>query len=195
MDTPSRASRTPARERGFIMAMLLAFCVILGILAQKGAMSAWAEVQRENELELIFRGEAYAKALALYRARSGQFPLTLEDLMKVKPPILRKLYKDPITNDDFELVTAVQAGPSGDKTGLPIAGVRSRSTKNGIIKYHEKELHSEWIFSGADDLYGVGGQGQQGIPGQLPAGLNRSGGANSGPAPGPGTPPPTRRNQ
>lgn len=143
--------------------MLMALMAAMGILLKMAMPSVITEVKRDREAELIFRGEAIARAIRLYRAKAGNYPTKLEDLVKVKPRILRKLYKDPMTpSGEWELVTAVQAGASGDKTGLPIAGVRSRSTDNSLAIYRGKTLYSDWIFSAADELLGV--PGAKGLP-------------------------------
>lgn len=145
-------------QRGYILAMVLGAMVVMGILLTRAMPSVIAQVQRENEEELIFRGEAIARAIRAYRQKTGAYPPTLAALLKVKPPILRKLYRDPMTGEgDWETVTAVQAGASGDKTGLPVVGVRSRSTRDSFRIYKGKTLYSDWIFSGGDDLFGVPG--------------------------------------
>lgn len=149
------------RQRGYTMALLLGLCVVMGILLLKGTPNLIKMNQRELEQELIFRGQEYALALKRYRLKTGGFPLNLEDLTKVRPRIIRRLWKDPITNDDFEPVYAVQVGAVGVKTGLPISGVRSKSNRDSVLKYNNKELHSDWVFSGTDDIYGQGGGGLQ----------------------------------
>lgn len=159
-------------QRGYTMALLLGLCVVMGILLMKGTPNMIKMQQRELEQELIFRGMEYRTALIRYRQKTGSFPLNLEDLTKVRPRIIRRLWKDPITNDDFEPVYAVQVGATGSKTGLPISGVRSKSTKDSVMKWNNKELHSDWIFSGTDDLFGQGGglQAPQGGGSKNPGG-------------------------
>lgn len=138
--------------------MLMALMAGMGILLMKAMPPVITEVKRDREAELIFRGEAIARGIKLYRAKTGNFPTQLEELPKQKPRILRKLYKDPMTaSGEWDLVTAVQAGASGEKKGLPIAGVRSRSTDNSLIIYRGKTLYSDWIFSATDDLIGIPG--------------------------------------
>lgn len=156
------------RQRGFILALLLALITATGILLTKAMPSVIAEVQRDQEEELIFRGEAIRNAMRRYRAKTGNYPTSLEDLMKVRPRILRKLYKDPMTAEgEWDIVTAVQAGASGEKEGLPIAAVRSRSQKDSFRIYQGKTLYSEWVFAASDDLLGI----SSGPAGVLPAGL------------------------
>ena len=103
--------RIVARQRGFILALLLAMITAAGILLTKAMPSIVAEVQRDQEEELIFRGEAIRNAMRRYKALTGNYPTRLDDLVKVRPPILRKLYKDPMTADgEWEIVTAVTPG-------------------------------------------------------------------------------------
>jgi type II secretory pathway pseudopilin PulG len=152
---PSPLSRPRALgSRGFIMVMLLVFIAAMGIFL--------TEVQRDQEAELIFRGEAIAQAIRVYKTRTGGYPLTLEALTKLRPRILRKLYLDPMTGGgghegEWDLITAVQPGASGDKTGLPIVGVKSYCQKDSKRIYQDKDLISDWAFSAADNLLGIPG--------------------------------------
>lgn len=153
-------------QRGYIMVMLLAFITAMGMMLTVAMPGVKAEVQREQEEELIFRGESIARAIAAYKTRTGTYPLKLDDLTKIRPRLLRKLYLDPMTNREnkegqWETITAVQPGPSGDKTGLPIVGVHSRCQKDSFHTYLGKTLISDWAFSGADNLLGVAGSGGQ----------------------------------
>ncbi|MBK9796601.1 MAG: hypothetical protein IPP58_08870 [Holophagaceae bacterium] len=146
----------PRHQRGFTMALALAVAVVMGLMLMKTMPDVRAEVQRENEKELMFRGEAIAKALKTYSAKTGKYPKDLEEVMKVRPRILRQNYKDPMTREgDWELVTQVQPGASGNKEGLPIVGVRSRSPVNSIHLYQNKSLVRDWLFSAEQNLLGV----------------------------------------
>jgi len=167
--------------------MLLGFMVVMGILMTKAMPPVITEVQRDQEEELIFRGEAIRNAIRRYKAITGQYPLKLEDLLKIRPRILRTLYLDPMTREgEWELVTAVQAGATGDRTGLPIVGVRSRSQKDSFKIYNGKTLYSDWVFSAAENLFGVpGSQDQSSQPQstttpQTPSGKSSSPGATGG---------------
>lgn len=149
-------------SRGFIMVMLLGFITVMGIMLTVAMPGVKAEVQREQEAELVFRGESIANAIRAYKAKTGGYPLKLEDLLKIRPRILRKLYLDPMTHvggheGEWDLITAVQAGPSGDTSGLPIVGVRSRAQVDSFLIYQGKSLISDWPFSAADNLLGVPG--------------------------------------
>ena len=96
------------------------------------ALPAWRhEAQREKEAELVFRGEQYARAIALYRAKNANaFPPSVDVLVQGK--FLRKKYVDPVTNKDFDVIgVGAQAQVQGQGTG-PTTGVgagRGQSTQ------------------------------------------------------------------
>lgn len=147
---------TTRTQRGFTMALALAVAVVMGLMLMKAGPAVSAEVQRENESELIFRGEAIANALKIYAAKTGRYPKDLDEVMKLRPHVLRQKYKDPMTaSGEWEFVTQVQPGASGNTEGLPIVGVRSKSTVNGIHIYRNKTLVRDWLFSGDQNLLGV----------------------------------------
>ena len=148
---------SPSRtQRGFTMALALAMAVVMSLMLLKVAPLVIAEVQRENEAELIFRGEAIAGALKLFATKSGRYPQDLEEVMKLRPRLLRQKYKDPMTpGGEWDFITQVQPGASGNTEGLPIVGVRSRSLKDSIHIYQNKTLVRDWVFSADQNLLGV----------------------------------------
>lgn len=145
-------------QRGFTMALALAMAVVIGIMLLKAEPVASAQVQRANESELIFRGEAIASALRVYFAKFHKYPTDLDEVMKVRPRILRQKYTDPMSpSGEWEFVTQVQPGATGDTEGLPIVGVRSRCEKDSIHIYQHKTLVRDWVFTADPNLLGVGG--------------------------------------
>lgn len=104
------------------MAALLVGMAVVAILIT-AAMPAWKQlVQREKEEELVFRGQQYIHAITLYgRKFANTQPPSVDVLVSQK--FLRKKYKDPITNDDFQLVLAtVQAPGRGGGAGSTTPG-------------------------------------------------------------------------
>lgn len=161
-------------QRGFVMVMLLALITIMGILLMKGIPAITTEVRREQEAELIFRGESLAKGIRLYAAKTGHYPNDLEELEKVRPRIIRKIYKDPMTESgEWDLIYAVQPGVSGDTRSLPIVGVKSKSQLDSFKTYNQKTIYSDWAFSATNNLLGLPA-GQPQPPG--PAGSPDAGG-------------------
>ena len=162
-----------------MMALLLVFITIMGVMLMKATPYAIAEVRRDQEAELIFRGEAMARAIRLFQMRTGGFPSSLEQLAQVRPRILRRVYKDPMTKDgEWRKIYAVQPGASGDATGLQIIGVASQSEGDSYKIYKGRTQYNDWIFAATDSILGV----PQGMgvnpspPGGTPTGGGKDGG-------------------
>jgi len=137
--------------------ILLALLLML-VLAGLGSLVAaevWATtMQREREAQLLFVGDEYRRAITSYYqmtpTRVKVFPRSLNDLIEddrfpTRVQHLRRLYPDPITGGDWELV----------KLGEGIAGVHSRSEAETLKKagfpkqYREFELaktYDQWRF-------------------------------------------------
>jgi type II secretory pathway pseudopilin PulG len=95
------------------MVVLLVSMSIAAIM-MSAAMPVWHQsVQRERESELIFRGNQYVRAISLFQRRAGPgvLPPNLDVLITSR--YLRKKYKDPITGQDFDLLSPMQqaSGP------------------------------------------------------------------------------------
>jgi len=121
-ESVNRPLATRAGERGYAMAALLVALSVMAIMMTV-AMPVWKQAtQREKEAELVFRGEQYTHAIGLYsRKLPGALPPSLDIL--VEQHFLRKKYKDPITNGDFQPLTQAQAA-----AGTSQAPGRSGST-------------------------------------------------------------------
>jgi len=110
------------------MAALLIALAIMAILLSV-AMPVWRhEAQREKEAELVFRGEQYARAIALYRFKNANvpnaFPASID--MLVDGRYLRKKYKDPMSPDgEFQIMPVgsqqpgIQNPPGPGRGGSP----------------------------------------------------------------------------
>ncbi len=142
------------------------FAIVLIGLSLTGAVQQWKTImKRERETELLFRGDQIRKAIAAYvtycqthavqapciqTPGTPKYPQKLEDLVKVPNTsatkrFLRKVYKDPITNEDWAYV----------KIGDRIKGVYSKSDEEPLkqanfpddYKFFEgKKKYSEWVF-------------------------------------------------
>jgi type II secretory pathway pseudopilin PulG len=114
---------------------MVALLIAMGVMAimMSAAMPVWKTAsQREKEAELVFRGQQYARAIELYQRKlPGAMPPNLDVLLDQK--FLRKKYKDPITGDDFDILSpnapaAGQVGPQGPPNA---AGGRGASVPAG----------------------------------------------------------------
>ena len=115
-------------SRGYAMAALLVGLNVMAIMLTM-ALPVWQTwARREREAELVFRGEQYVQAIGLFSRQTGGFPTSLTALRDGK--FIRKLYKDPITNEDFQPVYLGQIAsgaigvptPPGGRAGLPGRG-------------------------------------------------------------------------
>ena len=95
------------------MAALLVGMSVMAVLL--GALlPQWTTLAtREKEQELVFRGNQYARAIGLFQRKfANTAPPTIDVLVEQR--FLRKKYKDPITNDDFQPIYASQAPQGGN---------------------------------------------------------------------------------
>ena len=127
-------------QRGMTLFTVLFAIMVIGLMLGLAGQT-WSQVmQREREEELLFRGDQYRRAIESYHSTGhggqGNYPRTLEDLLKDPRSLqtkrhLRKLYLDPFTNEEFELIGA--GGDVGGETVTTqslgrIKGVRSTSS-------------------------------------------------------------------
>jgi type II secretory pathway pseudopilin PulG len=144
-------------NRGGFTYLTVMFAVFLIGLAAAMAGQQWKTLlKREREAELLFRGGEIQRAIWLYcqisRPGIQHCPGSLEDLLKdpgsaVGRRYLRKLYKDPITNGDWELVKSPD--------GRFVLGVHSKSDETPLKtadfppafkEFQGKAKYSEWVF-------------------------------------------------
>jgi type II secretory pathway pseudopilin PulG len=148
-------------NKGFIYIWMLFAVALLGIV-MAGIGQVWqTKSQREKELELLFVGEQFQKAItSYYNNATGaikQYPESLEDLLlddrsSTPKRHLRKIFLDPMTNS-YEWGLVREAIPE-QTTGVTfmdsdgIIGVYSRSKK---VPIKEKNFPDEYAdFSKAD---------------------------------------------
>ena len=111
-------------QRGYAMAALLVTLAIMGILLTI-LMPVWRhEAQREKEAELVFRGEQYARAIALFKFKNQNIPNALPPSIDflVENRFLRKKYKDPMTKDGEFLPLSFGSQQPGIPGGQPQPG-------------------------------------------------------------------------
>ncbi|HEX5757807.1 MAG TPA: type II secretion system protein [Thermoanaerobaculia bacterium] len=104
-----RASRRG--EAGYSLVVLVVALTVMSILVG-AALPLWSQaIRRDKEEETIARGLQYAEGIRLFQQRFGRLPVRLEELVEVEPRCLRRLWKDPLTEDGkWALVFAGQEG-------------------------------------------------------------------------------------
>jgi type II secretory pathway pseudopilin PulG len=103
------------------MAALLVALAVMAVMMSV-ALPVWRhEAQRQKEDELIWRGNQYVRGIRLYAAKNGGIlPPSVDAL--VSGHFIRKKYKDPVTNDDFDYLGAGATTPGlapGQGQALP----------------------------------------------------------------------------
>ncbi|HIC55999.1 MAG TPA: type II secretion system protein [Acidobacteria bacterium] len=166
--------RSVESEAGFVMSALLVSIFIMSLLLAM-ALPVWHHAaRRERESELIFRGEQYARAIALWqRQRPGSTPQDIDTLIEER--FLRKRYRDPMTKDgkfqillQSDLATISDGQMADSENGSErfsgqasqnsrdsvepggvaggIVGVVSASDGVSIASYNGRNRYNEWVF-------------------------------------------------
>ena len=139
-------------NKGFTLVGLAVIIAITGIVLATVARVHSTITKRDMEEELLFRGDEIKDAIDAYFKIGNTYPGNFEELLKdprgVNPKRhLRKIYKDPITNGEWELIK--------DKAERIIIGVKSKSEKEPLKKdnfpeeynaFAGKTKYSEWEF-------------------------------------------------
>jgi type II secretory pathway pseudopilin PulG len=142
-----------AGNRGYAMAALLVGMSVMAVL-MTALLPVWTHMAtREKEEELVFRGKQYARAIGLFQRKFANTPAPSIDLL-VEQRFLRKKYKDPITNDDFQPIYAnqqLQQGP-GTSTVSQRPGQQASAT---ISTPAQQTLQSGFGSTGAGAQGGI----------------------------------------
>lgn len=101
-----------SRQAGYNLVILMVLVTLLNI-AVAASLPAWsAVIRRDKEEELVFRGLQYAEAIRVFQTRFQRPPIRLEELIEVEPRSIRRLWKDPLTEDGKWVLIPLQ-GPPG----------------------------------------------------------------------------------
>lgn len=145
------------KQSGFTYLTILFAIAIAGMILANTSINWSQERQREKERELIFIGNQFRQAIALYYERTPgalkRYPAKLDELLsddRYNPQqhYLRRLYRDPVTNSQqWGFVTAPDGG---------IMGVHSLSNaeplKSANFDYLDRGFsgarkYSDWVFA------------------------------------------------
>src|SRR5438128_10437876 len=106
------------RDAGFSLAALIFFATAASIVAAAVVPVYQTQAKRQRELELIFRGGEYTRAIQKYQRKFGVYPSSVDQLLSTNGlRFLRRAYKDPITDKDFRLI---RLNPDGSLSGSKV---------------------------------------------------------------------------
>lgn len=171
-------------EQGYIYLWTL-FAVALAGVMLSGVGPMWQiESQRQKEIELLFVGDQFRRAIESYYNNSSgkakRYPESLEQLLEDRSSLvikrhLRKTFLDPMTNSlDWGLI---------EQEGMGITGVYSQSSKIPLKRanfpehysaFSEAKSYQDWKFvHAAGDASETAGQrsrtSKSGSPDAAPA--------------------------
>ena len=152
--------RGDSGQRGAVLLLLLVAVTLLGLLAGIAGTSWQTIVQRGREADLLWTGSRIRQAIESYYNSSltrgkgaalNAFPGQLEDLLRdprfldVKRH-LRRLYPDPMTGGEWELIRA----PGGGIMGVCSTSVKKPFRQDGFSDENRslagQQSYRNWLF-------------------------------------------------
>ncbi|MEB2331486.1 MAG: type II secretion system protein [Nitrosomonas sp.] len=164
------------QERGYIYIWMLFAVMLAGVMLAAAGLIWQTEVKREKELELLFAGDQFRRAIESYyndsqvsgragEAGASRYPASLEQLLKDERSLvvkrhLRRIYPDPMTNSyNWGLVRQQDGGITGVyslSTGVPI---KRANFPADYIAFEKAGNYQGWKFVHAAST--AGGQEKQ----------------------------------
>jgi type II secretory pathway pseudopilin PulG len=136
MPTARETRRCRPSEQGYLLAVLTLMVALLVMSLAVAVPIVRKEIQRDQEVETMHRGQQYVRALQLYYRQFHSYPTNidvLEDSNQLR--FLRRRYADPLTGkDDWQPIYFGQNkaptalgffGVPFGLDGLPVAGAGS----------------------------------------------------------------------
>ena len=116
----TRGEFSGAHHRGYalVVIMMLTLFILIGLTA--ALPSVYTAGMREREEELLFRGNEYARAIALFRRQFRRYPTSVKELLETNGiHFLRREYTDPMTKKGkWRFIHADAAGTPLDSRTL-----------------------------------------------------------------------------
>jgi len=189
MDSERLTKPERGLEAGFAIATLIVFAAVISILAAATIPVYQMRLQREREEELIFRGEEYVRAIQKYQRKYNVNPPTIDALLNTDGiRFVRRQYKDPITGEDFRIISV---NPDGSVVGSNTLNLAAGTPLNlgntpGTNPQGNRGGGAPQIPTTTGGSVGTGGTG--GVVGAGTSGfLGAGGGTNAGNRGGTGT--------
>lgn len=145
------------KQSGFTYLAILFAIAIVGVLLSRTGINATQANQREKEVELLYIGNQYRHAIVLYYERTPgavkRYPVKLEDLLtddRYNPPqhYLRKLYRDPITNQQqWGLDMAPEGGVMGVHSLSNLTPIKISNFEYANLAFEGITKYSGWVFA------------------------------------------------
>jgi type II secretory pathway pseudopilin PulG len=115
-----RKSKNNRRQKqaGYTLLMVVFMVATMLILTTVATESILTQGRREREIDMVWRGEQYQRAIELYFRKFGKYPTKVDDLTKQTNGVrfLRQAYTDPMNKEDGSW-RFICVGPNGQLIG------------------------------------------------------------------------------
>lgn len=140
-------------QRGFTYILVMVALVVIAILAEMASVPYQYRIKRDKEAELLFRGQAYMRAIESYYHAKKElkiYPKNLEDLLN-DPRFahkwhIRQLYTDPLTGEDWQLIRAPDGGIAGVVSSSRDIPLKQSNFPKQLKQFTGAEQYSDWTF-------------------------------------------------
>jgi type II secretory pathway pseudopilin PulG len=143
------------KQSGFTYMAILFVIAIAGVMLAVTGIN-WSQAsQREKERELLFVGNQFRQAIALYYEKSPgikRYPHALEDLLKDQRQLgiqryLRKIYLDPMTRKtEWGAIAAPDGGIMGVHSLSDATPLKSSNFDYVDQAFEGANKYSDWVF-------------------------------------------------
>jgi len=145
-------------QRGAVLLMVLISITLLGLVSGIAGSSWQTIVKRNKEVDLLWKGNAIRQAIKGYYHFSNikgielkQYPPSLEDLLRDPRALeitrhLRRLYPDPLNNDDWELIPAPGGGIMGVRSTVDQIPFKQNGFAEQNKSFVGKQSYHDWQF-------------------------------------------------
>ncbi|UGQ48746.1 type II secretion system protein [Massilia endophytica] len=143
------------RQNGFSYVVVMFLLAISAVVAVRALENTALSERRDKEAELLWRGIAYRNAIKQYYENSPgsgkAYPAKLENLLYdsrlVKPTRpLRKLYTDPMTDDDWGLVLDASNAVIGVYSKSNVKPIKQAGFPPELATFTGAQRYSDWKF-------------------------------------------------
>lgn len=150
----SIVGKPPGKASGFTYLMLLAAVAVLAIVATAAGTVISRVMQTDREAELLFRGQAYRRAIQSYVDANAErkLPIHLGDLVQDPRSLnrrhLRALYRDPMdrTGEGWRILRTPEGGIYGIASRSREAPNRKANLPTGFEQFAAAETYAQWVF-------------------------------------------------
>ncbi len=200
--TNSPSARRLRRQGGFAYLAMMFSIVLIGITLTAAAKPWKMVMQREREADLLAYGIEIQQAIGAYSAKmkAGRvvpgevYPPSLEELTRQPSPLLRKVYRDPLTQGALVVVRAPTGGVMGVRSRSVATPIRQREFPDAVRHFDNLKSYKDWVFqhpnasgstfpqAGLGGQVAAGGMGAGASAGTLPTGMYPSSAYPGGPS-------------